>query len=227
MHLGTILSCLLAATASASAIADGPERRTRPSLKVYKCPRKATAKFNKSVPDQKPFPTTHVELCWKPKSIQLTFKAFDETEFYFDPKQTTNQDIWQYEVMEAFIHPGRNSPQTYLEFEVNPNNVTYQAFVYNPSKVRAEKAPFDHFFVTNPAADGFTATTTLDRKAKTWVSEVDIPLALFNVERPERSTWRMNFFRTVTSPKTFPAQELGAWSPPTRRGFISRHLWRR
>lgn len=48
--------------------------------------------------------------------------------------------------MAAFIYHGTNNPTAYLEFEVNPNNVTYQAIVSNPLKVRASGAPFDHFF---------------------------------------------------------------------------------
>ncbi len=52
----------------------------------------------------------------------------------------------QYEVMEAFIYHGTNDPQTYLEFEINPNNVTFQAFIHNPSKVRAAGAAFDTAF---------------------------------------------------------------------------------
>ncbi|EAS35182.3 uncharacterized protein CIMG_00536 [Coccidioides immitis RS] len=219
MHLASILTCLLAATVSVSASPGSERTQRRPSLAVPRCPRKATASFDKSVPEMKAFPNTQVDLCWEPTAFQFTFKAFDETNFYFDPKHRTNDDIWKYEVMEAFIYHGTNDPQTYFEFEVSPNNVTYQSFVYNPSKVRKEGAPFDHFFVSDPAADGFTSITTLDRKAQTWVSEVKIPLALFNVDRPRLSRWRMNFFRTVTSPATYPNQELGAWNSPDVASF--------
>ena len=131
----------------------------------------------------------------------------------------TNDDLWMYEVMEAFIYAGEKDPQTYLEYEINPNNVTYQAMVYNPTKVRADGAPFDHFMVANPAEDGFTASTRLDRYAQTWFSDVTIPLGLFNVDEPCGSHWRMNFFRTITSPSTYPDQELGAWSVPNEANF--------
>ena len=121
--------------------------------------------------------------------------------------------------MEAFLYHGENDPSTYLEFEINPNNVTYQAFVYNPSKVRAEGAPFDHAFLSTPKADGVKASTEVDKKRGFWGSEVVIPLALFNVDKPKGSHWRMNFLRTVTSPKMYPDQELGAWSPPNEANF--------
>ncbi|KAI1933114.1 hypothetical protein LOZ65_000323 [Ophidiomyces ophidiicola] len=220
MHVLSLLFSLLAAAVAVSAIpkpANIPP--TQPSLDVPRCPKVATARFSKSVPEQAPFPQTAVDLCWEPNTLQLTFKAFEERNFYFDPKQRINDDIWMYEVMEAFIHHGRDDPQTYLEFEVNPNNVTYQAFVYNPSKVRKQGAPFDHFFITDPIVDGIIASTDLDRKAELWVSKAQIPLALFNVDNPRDTWWRMNFFRTVTSPETLPNQQLGAWSSPDKANF--------
>ncbi|KAK7416668.1 hypothetical protein QQZ08_011903 [Neonectria magnoliae] len=198
-----------------------------PSANVPACPRVGTIKYSKSVPDQTDFPPTQVDLCYTRTSIVLTFTAHNETNFYFDPEQDTNDDIWEYEVMEAFIYKGTNDPQTYLEFEINPNNVTYQAFVYNPSKVRAEGAPFDHFFVSDPAADGFSATTTLDKPNKRWISTAKIPLGLFNVDNgaAKGTKWRMNFFRTITSPSTYPDQVLGAWSSPDKASFhISKYF---
>lgn len=192
-----------------------------PSVDVPACPRTGTIKYSKSVPDKTDFPLTQVDLCYSRTSIEITFTAYNETNFYFDPKQGTNDDIWAYEVMEAFIHKGSEDPQTYLEFEVNPNNATYQAFVYNPSKVRATDAPFDHAFISNPAADGFSSVTKLDKSRETWTSKSKIPLGLFNVDdgKAKGTHWRMNFFRTVTSPKTFPEQELGGWSPPNKASF--------
>jgi hypothetical protein len=188
---------------------------------VPSCPKTGSITYSKSVPDKQDFPPTKVDLCYTDTSIEITFTAEHETNFYFNASQGTNGDIWQYEVMEAFIYHGTNDPQTYLEFEVNPNNVTYQAFVYNPTKVRAAGAPFDHFFITQPLVDGLTAKTTVDKAAEKWVSSASIPLALFNVDagKAKGTDWRMNFFRTVVSPDTFPTQFLGAWSVPDKASF--------
>ncbi|CAM1505961.1 Fc.00g115980.m01.CDS01 [Cosmosporella sp. VM-42] len=192
-----------------------------PSLNVPACPAVGTVRYSRSVPDRTDFPLTQVDLCYTKSSIAITFTAHNETNFYFDPKQGTNDDIWEYEVMEAFIYKGTDDPQTYLEFEVNPNNATYQAFVYNPSKDRAEGAPFDHFFVSDPATDGFSSKTSLDKAGERWTSSVKIPLALFNVNdgQAKGTKWRMNFFRTITSPETYPNQDLGAWSIPDKASF--------
>ncbi|KAH7106844.1 hypothetical protein BKA62DRAFT_611587 [Auriculariales sp. MPI-PUGE-AT-0066] len=192
-----------------------------PKLLVPACPKTGSVTYDKTVPDLAPFPKTQVDVCYSSNAIEFKFTAYDETSFYFQPNYTTNGNIWEYEVMEAFISKGTDDPSTYLEIEVAPNNVTFQAFIYNPSKVRAAGAPFDHAFIGDIAADGLAATTTTDVAAKTWVSTFDVPLALFNVDagKAKGTKWRMNFFRTTTSPETFPDQGLGAWSPPDAASF--------
>ncbi|KAJ2596418.1 hypothetical protein H4R99_004931 [Coemansia sp. RSA 1722] len=204
-----VVSALLLVPAFASKI----------DLAVPRCPATAPAKFTTQVPSGSPCPQTQVDLCYTDTSLNLKFTARGETNFHFDPSQTTNGDIWEYEVMEAFIHKGYNDPQTYFEYEVSPNNVTYNSFVYNPSRVRAAGQPFDHAFVTDPFADGFKVNTVLDKTNKVWTSESSIPLALFNGEDPRGSVWRMNFFRTITGPDTFPNQQLCGWKNTNLANF--------
>ena len=207
------LSSLLIVAASAVAAV--------PSLKVPACPAKGTVTYNQSVPDRTPFPRTQVDLCYDTSSIHIKFTAYNETNFFFNSSYGTNDPIYEYEVMEAFIHRGTNDPQTYLEFEVAPNNVTFNAFIFNPSKVRAPGAPFDRFPIQTPVVDGLIASTVLNKPKKTWVSDVRIPLGLFNVDEGQAkgTKWRMNFFRTVVAPETFPDQWLGAWSTPDAASF--------
>lgn len=192
-----------------------------PCLDVPMCPSTGTITYNRSVPDLTAFPLTQVDMCYDSSAIHITFTAYEETNFYFNESATTNDPIYEFEVMEAFIYRGSNDPSTYLEFEIAPNNVTFNALIYNPSKVRADGAPFDTLFIQTPQIDGLNATTDLDYSAQKWVSNVRIPLAFFNVDDGEAqgTHWRMNFFRTVVSPETFPDQMLGAWSPPNKASF--------
>lgn len=99
--------------------------------------------------------------------------------------------------------------------------MTFNAFIYNPSKVRAAGAAFDRFYITDLYADQLTANTTLSRDDEQWVSEVQIPLGFFNVDEGEAqgTEWRMNFFRTVTSEETWPNQTYGGWSAPNLANF--------
>ncbi|KAJ2885761.1 hypothetical protein H4R27_001139 [Coemansia aciculifera] len=211
----TFASLAVFALASATTLA------TNPDLCVPRCPATAQAKFTTQIPSGAACPQTNVDLCYTNTSLNLVFTALGETNFYFNPNQTTNGDIWEYEVMEAFIYKGANDPQTYFEYEVNPNSVTYNAFVYNPSRVRTAGAPFDHAFITDPFGDGFAVNTVLDKPNNKWTSRSTIPLALFNGENPRGTTWRMNFFRTIVGPDTFPNQQLCGWK---NTGLASFHI---
>ncbi|KAJ2724303.1 hypothetical protein GGI07_002077 [Coemansia sp. Benny D115] len=192
---------------------------TGADLYVPRCPSTTAAKFTNQIPSGQACPLTQVDLCYTDKSLNLKFTANGETNFYFDPNQVTNGDIWAYEVMEAFIYRGAENPQTYFEYEVSPNNVTYNSFVYNPSRVRTAGTPFDHAFISDPFGDGFTVNTVLNKAKSKWVSESTIPLALFNAENPRGTVWRMNFFRTITGPSTFPDQQLCGWKNTGKASF--------
>jgi hypothetical protein len=197
--------------------------RDVPCVVVRACPAMATVSYSRSVPDGGPFPETEVGLCYDDAAAQLhvNFTAYAEQYFYYDPDMVTNDPLYEYEVMETFIQRGSADPQTYLEFEVSPANVTWQAIIYNPSKVRAAGAVFDGFYIKTPVEDGFSAVTTLDRPAQTWNSYVKIPLGIFNVDAGKASgtDWRMNFFRIVESAQSFPNQTLGSWSPVPEANF--------
>ncbi|KAI2602314.1 hypothetical protein GGR54DRAFT_624752 [Hypoxylon sp. NC1633] len=203
--------------AVASAVHTSVPSMTAPSCSAGS----GTVHYDKSVPDKGQFPKTQVDVCYDDTSVHVTFTAFEETNYYFNASQGTNDPIWQYEVMEGFIYRGTNDPQTYLEFEVNPNNVTFQAWIFNPSKVRAADHPLDTSYLTQPLIDGISAQTTLSKAAQKWTSSAKIPLGLFNVDNGQAkgTLWRMNFFRTVVAPATYPDQLLGAWSPTNESNF--------
>ncbi|KAJ2642077.1 hypothetical protein GGF44_001833 [Coemansia sp. RSA 1694] len=211
MRLFSFLSVL--SLASATALASSSD------LKVPKCPSTSSAKFTTQIPSGTACPQTKVALCYTDTSLDLVFTAHGETDFYFNSTQTTNGDIWKYEVMEAFIYKGADDPQTYFEYEVSPNNVTFNAFIYNPSRVRKANAAFDHAYIAEPFKDGFAVNTVLDRANKRWTSHSTIPLALFNGENPRGTTWRMNFFRTITSPSKYPDQKLCGWKNTGQANF--------
>ncbi|KAJ2724302.1 hypothetical protein GGI07_002076 [Coemansia sp. Benny D115] len=189
-------------------------------VNVPACPATTSFNFNVGIPDLNPScPQTTVTMCYTSTSLHIDFTANGETSFYYDPAHKTNGDIWAYNVVEAFIHPGTDNPQTYFEYEASPNNITYNAFVYNPSRTRAAGTPFDHAFISAPFSDGFAINTVLDKSNNVWKSYNTIPLALFNGENPKGKTWRMNFFRTVTSPSKYPEQQLCGWKNTNAYNF--------
>ena len=108
-----------------------PPYQIRPALEVPACPTTGTVSYNTSVPDGGLFPLTQVDVCYDDSSIHIKFTAFEERSFFCvfisscvllasirrcpavrdhtDPKVadnqslTTNGEIYNYEVMEAFI----------------------------------------------------------------------------------------------------------------------------
>ena len=211
-----VLTCLLAALFIST-----PGNRI-PYLKVPQCPDQASITYDHSVPNLTAFPKTEVNACYTNKHLKLHFIAREEKAFFYNSSLGTNNPIWRYEVMEAFIARGTDDPSTYLEFEVAPNNVTFTAIIVNPSGSREEGAPFERHFIDDPIGTGFSSETILDRKRQTWTSSATIPLTLFGLatDRHARGEkWRINFFRTVTSAEDFPVQQYGAWSPPDEANF--------
>ncbi|PHH71066.1 hypothetical protein CDD82_6763 [Ophiocordyceps australis] len=199
-----------------------------PRVWVPACPLSETISFANSVPrNAYSVPTTEVTLCYGLNHLHVNMTARNEHHFYYNRKHKTNDRLWEYEVLEIFMSRGWTDPATYLEFQVSPANVTYQAMVVNPSRRREPGAAFDHWLAGSPQQDGFLAVTNLDRDAHIWQSSVSIPLVLFNTEgRAAKGTaWRINFFRTIVGPRTFPNQQLAAWSPPDEPNFhITRFL---
>jgi hypothetical protein len=215
MHINKIYTWLSAATAIAKSAPSVPQ------LEVPACPSYATIRYNRTVPDLADFPQTKVNICYSAQNIEIKFVAYNETNFCYNETYGNNDNIWEYEVMETFIAKGTEDPATYFEFEVAPNNVTFNAFIWNPSKVREDGADFERWFVPDPLASGIVAQTKLDKQQQTWTSFARIPLQLFDVDecQAKGTQWRMNFFRTVVSQGTFPEQLLGGWSPPNKASF--------
>lgn len=122
-----IKNTLIAAfVAAACCSAAATTNTTLPSLNVPACPSKAYLRYDLSSPEQVAFPDTAAEVCYDDSSLHIDFLAYNETSFFYNSTYTTNGDIYNYEVMEVFIAKGTSDPQTYLEFEVAPNNVTFQ-----------------------------------------------------------------------------------------------------
>lgn len=124
MGMKSTLAAAIVAAVCCSATAT--TNTTLPSLDVPACPSKAYLSYNLSSPDQTAFPDTAVEVCYDDSSLRIDFLAYNETSFFYNSTYTTNGDIYNYEVMEVFIAKGTSAPKTYLEFEVAPNNVTFQ-----------------------------------------------------------------------------------------------------
>eukprot|EP00804_Cyclotella_cryptica_P021355 CCRYP_001596-RA/>CCRYP_001596-RA protein AED:0.10 eAED:0.10 QI:1299/1/1/1/0.55/0.6/10/474/1295 len=155
------------------------------------------------------FPEASVRLCFTDKTLELTFEAKEETSYLVNDTFANNDPLWMWTVMEAFIALGDNDPTEYLEFEVAPNNRIWTGYIHNPMKDFSSKATA---FIDDWNTYPIISTTTTNPAAKLWKSVVSLPLSMFNVEKPEGTVWRMNFFRTYYADENS-EQEFGAWNP--------------
>ncbi|KAI9345223.1 hypothetical protein BDR26DRAFT_835218 [Obelidium mucronatum] len=226
MIASTILSIAAAATIATAQTLNCPKPNVVP---IYRCNAQgvttATVQIAQTLGDRSLFvaPST-VSICYTDNAIKLNFLNTKEPYYAVNPAYGHNDNIWEQTVAEAFIVnvPSFDvDPTTYLEFEVSPTNQTYSAFIYNPSKVRTPGTPFDHFFIAArtaaaPVSTESPAATTTNKAQKTWTSDVSLPLALFNVNRPAGTVWRANFFRTTFDGKD---QTYGAWNAPNVISF--------
>ncbi|KAI9506873.1 hypothetical protein BX070DRAFT_231957 [Coemansia spiralis] len=100
-------------------------------------------------------------MCYIPVQLQLSFVAYNEAKFYLPHIQSRFEDIRTLVKKMPQLPHTPDSTLSCLDW-VNLNNVTYNAFAYNPSRVHAFGAPFDHAFITDPFGAGFTVNTELD-----------------------------------------------------------------
>ncbi|OQR98271.1 hypothetical protein ACHHYP_08921 [Achlya hypogyna] len=192
-----------------------------PRLDVFRCPTWSFVTIGETVINRAPYPDTTVGLCFTDTTIELSFVATQQNATFVNTNYGHNDNIWEYNVMETFLALGASDPTEYFEFEVSPTNQTYSAFILNPRKDFSP--PVGHFFVGKSEAEaralGIAATTIANIGAGTWQSNVTLPLALFNVEAPSGTEWRMNFLRKITDEAIFPRQECGAWNAPNQDNF--------
>ena len=157
---------------------------------------------------------TTVRVAHHGERLDVRFDCIDP-----DPWSTfehRDDPLWEHEVVELFLAPGDHDPRRYVEFEVSPNGVLFDAIVDNPDGKRATlrvdpawDCP-DVRVETGRAGDGDLAG---------WWAELSVPLvpvlaALGAFGSPRG--WRANFYR-IDRPRAGGADEFSAWSPTGRR----------
>ncbi|KAL7506654.1 hypothetical protein ACHAWX_000666, partial [Stephanocyclus meneghinianus] len=197
---------------------NGCTQDTLPHLRVPHCRHgHEIATINKRLGTLEPdFPEATVEVCFTDITIELAFEAHEESSFLVNNTHVNNDPLWMWTVMEAFIAVGDHDPTEYLEFEIAPSNRIWTGFIHNPTKDFSSKGTaFIDAWDTYP----INYFTENDIQSKTWKSNVSLPLSMFNVEKPEGTKWRMNFFRTYYAVDENSEQEYGAWNPNMQISF--------
>ena len=144
-----------------------------------------------------PEQATTVRLCWDEEALHVRFDCEDRDAW--GTYRQRDEPIWQEEVVEVFLAPGEEDPIDYVEIEVSPLGVLFDARIHNPTSLRAD-------MTADVAWDcpGLRWQAGRGKARQDWWAELSIPL------EPGR-IWRANFYR-VERPRDG-AAEYSCWSP--------------
>ena len=160
----------------------------------------------------RPAVSTRLRALWSERFLYLAYEAPYTELTVFEPVSRTDRiGLWDRDVVEAFIGSDLANPGHYTEFQVAPTGETLDL---------ALKLPDRDF----PWSSGMEAAVKLDRRAKTWTTELRIPLTALGREAPRVGTrWRANFYRHTTREDAFlawhPTAE-GSAHVPARFGWL-------
>jgi len=141
---------------------------------------------------------TEVRLLWTPESLYLQFRArYRVITVFLDAEPNGRRDqLWDRDVVEAFLQTEPTHLRRYKEFEVSPNGLWIDLDI-GPGEKHDLKS-------------GLRRRVILNEPAKTWVAEIALPMK-YLVERFDPvATWRVNFYRVegAAEPRFY-----SAWQP--------------
>ena len=147
-------------------------------------------------------------------------------DFTFDADEGKDADVWGHfenrddplydeEVVELFLCP-TGDLRHYFEIEISPNNVLFDAKVFNPEGDRRTMLVDREWNATGLRTAVRVSGRINDRSAPDigWIAEAALPFADLGLSGPPApgSVWRANFFRIERGAVT----EFTAWSPTYR-----------
>jgi len=157
---------------------------------------------------------TDVRLAHDGRALHVRFECEDP-----DPWSThrrRDDPLWDQDAVELFLAPGASDPARYVEFEVSPHGVLFDAVVVNPdgdrSTMRVDPA-WDCPGVVVAAGRGTFAG------GPGWWAELSVPwMAVLDAlgaagGRPD--AWRANLYR-IDRPRDGGEDEFSAWAPTGR-----------
>lgn len=204
-----------------------------PDLPVYHCPKVAVPPIIDGRPDddawtlapvaalsitetgKAPSRATTASMCWDNDNLYILFEC-EDPEIW--ATYTEHDDpLYDQDVVEAFLDPDCD-PNTYIELEFSPKNVTFDAKFDIPAGLTLGNK--DAFLWT---CEGMRTAVTVDGDLDDpsthlgWTVEVAVPFASLGRETPRPGEeWRGNLYRIDYRPE--PA-EFQAWSPTIARNY--------
>jgi hypothetical protein len=166
---------------------------------------------------------TSVRVCDDGTALWVRFDCTDDR--IVATRHRRNAAIYREEVVEVFLAPGTAAPASYLELEVSPAGVLFDARVRNPDE-RRETLEVD----TDWDCPGVRWAVRRDDAGERWTAVFELPWSGLAGGAPARA-WRGNFYRIDRA--VDPADdEYSCWSPtltdpadfhrPSRFGWLHR-----
>ena len=172
---------------------------------------------------EKPCQPTEVRLLWNGEYLYVGFLCYDQD--IWGTIRERDGNIYDEEVVEVFLDPDCDL-RTYIELEVSPLNILFDAFVVNGKSHGQEMyvlRDWDSETLQHAVSVDGTAKTNspADRGAvsppdTSWSCEIAVPfkdlLTAPNIPPKAGDIWRMNLYR-IDRGKTEAEDEYTAWSP--------------
>ena len=141
---------------------------------------------------------TEVRLLWTLEILFLRFQARYRTITVFaDAEANGRRDqLWDRDVVEAFLQPDQSNPRRYKEFEVSPNGFW----------IDLDIAPGEK----HDLKSGLKRRVVLNHVQKLWVAELAVPMKCLVTKFAPTVAWRANFYRVegAEEPRFY-----SAWRP--------------
>ena len=159
--------------------------------------------------------STKVRALWSGKYLYLRYECPFSKLTVFEPAQsarkrfgtTVGANLWDRDVVEAFIAADAENVSRYAELEVAPTNEQLDLMILGKGKSDFEWS------------SKFDSAVHVDKAEKVWTCEMRIPLTAWGDTNPLAGTrWRLNLFRCDRAHKA-----LMAWNPTLSGSFHEPH----
>ncbi len=152
--------------------------------------------FNHSVGGKAIKEETLVWVKYDEEFLEIKFECRNNPRL--DQNNYTKDNSWLFkqEVFELFISKGKETPENYLEIQLNPNNALFLAKITN--NYRSNKK-FALDLIDIPTS-GVVHTVEKDRKNHVWKGYLKLPLRL--LQHPKSTAdnvYRLNMFRIISN----------------------------
>jgi hypothetical protein len=126
---------------------------------------------------------TIVKALWSNGTLYLRFECRYRDIYVFgdsDPNGRRDQ-LWDRDVVEAFLQPDSSRENYYREFEVAPNSMWVDLDIFPGGR--------------SDLKSGMKRSVYLDRQGHSWDAELAIPMKSLTEHFDPQATWRVNFYR--------------------------------